>query len=846
MRKLLKKLLPCLLLVFVVFGVTACQNGNNKYPHPSVEPNIENGANPFLTLGEKTITNQAVYNRLLQTYGLDQVIAWMDEITLKDQKVDEEAFEEQLNYIIYGTTDLSDLTDEEKAEKEKAHSDKMYAQGYKTEEAWMEYYRLEYKRYAYGLAEFEKHVDKLNESEKTQVFSEEDYEVAYDTIYQSDYTVIILTFDSEYEAKQILTNHGIDVNNLTFGWTKVHTGKDTCENCDLSGRTCAKLTAQELKDTFTSIHREMNPGVEVEQTYKFIEKQYRNELSDYSATIANKVAALDAFSEETYEGAYTHAPLAFGSRFFLALKVSETEVGEYATATEEQVAEVKKYLLETAISSAFLLVSAQQKAALKIYDEGLEIGYKAYYNANISEAKLELDEYVTTNEENSSVVAEFTFNGQKYSLTADELFERLLEKYGPALALLYTQEYIILSNPAYNKITNLLTGEVLDQETYDKYYKTDVKAYKDALEKGDYASKGYPANYGWENFRLDYLGAQSDEELMHLYGGSIYSAAEGYFIKDIYMEEEKTETDEEGNETVIPADHLVQAEMDKIFAEYFSASMIGVYAFYDKDENGLSNGLADEMDATQEALAKELVELAYTVAKEYKAQEMNGTLAKALEKVVKEYKSTPYFATSKWTKYKVAGLQLTLVSSTTYTNTSTANENILAEAEKQWKLVEAFKTNADANPKKVEALGQTLDPGFRNVTESVTTYVTSEFFADQSEAFIANDAAYRLVITKAFDHTYIKKSSALFKPTLKEYEDYTKDTSNVSSAVATAIKTYYTTAISNLTTTEIISNLLFTNCKELINNETVKFVGMPELKDTTLTLINQSLKDSEE
>ena len=249
-------------------------------------------------------------------------------------------------------------------------------------------------------------------------------------------------------------------------------------------------------------------------------------------------------------------------------------------------------------------------------------GYNKYYNDNITEAKLELDKYVTTTEENDKVVAEFTFNGEKYQLTADQLFERLLNKYGAALSLLYAQEYIVLSNPEFNKVTEYATGKVLDQETYDKYYKTDIQAYKDALAKGDYASKGFPANYGWDKFMLDYFGVATEAELMALYGGSLYSAAEGYFIKDIYMDEEIK--DEEGNVTQT-ADHLVQAEMEKIFEEYFSASMIGVYAYFDKAANGLTDNIADEMSDEEEALAKEFVELVYKQAKVERDNEINQT-----------------------------------------------------------------------------------------------------------------------------------------------------------------------------------------------------------------------------
>ena len=834
MKKLLSKILPCFLIVLLLLGVASCKpkTSESSYAHPGKEPMVSNADQAFLTLGGKTITNKTVYNRLIQTYGLDAIIAWMDEITLKDFVYDEADFEEHLNLIIYGTTDLSELSEEEKAEKEKEHNETMFSQGYETEAEWKKYYELEYKRYAYGLSEYEKHVDKLNENEKTAIFNDEIYQTTFESIFQNDYTVILLTFDSEYEAKQILAEYDIDLRNLTFGWQKV------------VNDTAVKLTAEEVKSVFTQIHQAMNPGVSAEQTFKHNAEEYKHELANYSATIANKVAGLETIDADLNKS-YTHAPVAYGSRFFLALKLAETTTyGKYEDATDEQKAEVKKYLLESSITSSFLLASAQQKAALKIYDEGLEVGYNKYYNDNITDAKLELDKYVTTKDENDKVVAEFKFNEQTYQLTADELFDRLLKKYGAALSLLYSQEYIVLSNPDYNKVTEYATGKVLDQETYDKYYKTDIQAYKDALAKGDYASKGFPANYGWDKFMLDYFGVATEAELMALYGGSLYSAAEGYFIKDIYMDKE---VKDEAGTVIQTADHLVQAEMEKIFKEYYSASMIGVYAYFDKAANGLTDNIADEMTAEQEALAKEFVELVYAQAKEERDAEINGTIAAGLEKVVKEYKSTPYFTVNQWTKFKKAGLQLVLVTSTTYTNTSTADEAILAEAKKQYQLVSDYATNKELNPDGVKPMGQTLDPGYRTLVKGAAVTVKADVFGDQSEAFVANNAAYRLVITKAFKPTYIKENADKpeigpeYKPTLEQYESYQKDSSNVSSTIASAIKAYYTPAIANLTKATIISEKLFNTTKGLVEDETIKFVSHPELKENVLAIIEQSL-----
>lgn len=841
MKRMFSKLLPCLLAVLLVVGLVGCKK-EEKYAHPSVEASISNGSEVFLELGQKQITNQTVYNRLVQTYGLTALVEWIDEITLANQEVVAEEFKEQLDYIIYGTTDIDDLDEEAKEKAYNAFVKQMYAQGYQTEEAWKAYYELEYKRYAFGLEKFEAYVNEKNasENEKDHLLSEEDFEIAYNTIYQNDYKAIILTFDSEYEAKQLLSYKGVDTTKLSFGWVK----KDG-----------TAYTAEEVKALFTEIHEAINPGVEAEQEYKFDAEAYRNELAAVSATINNKIkglSALDKVSEETpARKCYTSTPIAFGSRYFLALKLSETQTyTEYKDATDEQKQAVLDYLLETAISSSFLLAQAQIEALkgdnnLTIYEEGLEIGYKVNFETNLESAGLATDEnkalFATTSEESASVVAKLVYNGKTYELTADQLFARLVNKYGPALSLLYIQEYIVLSNPEYNKVTNYFTGEKLnnDEETtklYDKYYAASVQTYKDGLAKGDYASKGFPANYGWDKFMVDYLGVSSEAELMHLYGGSLYSASEGYFIKDIYLDEEVK--DEEGNVTQTK-DHLVQAEMQKIFDEYYSATMIGVYAFYDKADNGIANGVAEEMTEAQEALAKELVELVYTEAKKAKGTD---TLAKALEKVVKEYKSTSYtIHTNKWSSYKKAGLQLTLVSSTTYTNTSTADDAIKAEAKKQWEAVKAYKDNASGtNPNKVDAIGQTLDPGYRNVSNSFITYVTAETFGDMSEAFISKNAAYRLVITKAADHTYIKKSDSTFKPTYEQYESYNKDSSNVSSAVATAIKTYYNTAIANLTKTAIVSDTLFTETQELINANTVKF-GNESIKAVTLKIIEDSL-----
>lgn len=831
MKKVLSKILPCLLIVLIAVGLVSC---DKKYKHQTKNPMVSNKSEVFLSLGSKNLTNEQIYNRLVQTYGLDTVITWMDEKILESATIDEAEFEEQMNYIIYGTTDLSSLTDEKKAELKESFEKSMLSQGYETEEEWLAYYKLEYKRYSEGLKSFEQYVDQLNadSDESKHLFTDDDYQTAFETLYQPDYTIILLTFDSEFEARKILAENNVNINKLTFGW----------ENNE-----GVSYDKEGIKTIFTNIYNAMNSDNEPEKTYKFQEKTYTNELSNVSTVISKKVSSLEALDKtESINKSYTHSPLLFGSRYYLVLKVSETEIEtEYKNATEQQVKEVKKYLIESTVSSDYLLYAAQLNhvaSNVKIFDEALEIGYEKYYNENVSEVGIELEKnqkFSKSDDESDTVVAEITVNGTKHQLTADELFDRLLKQYGSALSLLYIQEYTVLSNTEFNTVTNYLTGEVLDKETYDKYYETDVKTYKDALENGDYEDDGFPANYGWDYFMVDYLGVSSEWDLMHTYGSSIYNDAEANYIKSIYLGEEKSETNEEGETTITQTkDQAVQDEMQRIFDNFFSSAMIGAYAYYDAN----NDGIADEMTSEQEARAKELINLVYEEAKAKKASKTNNTLENALEDVINEYKATAFFEVNKYQSFKKEGIKLVLVSSTTYIESSSVADEIKNEAKEQWTLVKNYKETSSTT---VDPLGQTLDPGYRYQSGSDVYYVTSEVFGDQREAFVANNAVYKLIITKAKSNTYIKKSDGLFKPTLAEYESYQNDSSNVSSSVATAIKTYYTTAIANLTTTEIVSDKLFNDAKSLINNETVKFVSKPAMKDTVLNLINNSLSSEE-
>ncbi len=130
MKKLFKRIIPCLLIVLSIFTIVSCKE-KDEYKYPSQVPlYTSNGI--FAEVGNLKITNQDVYNRLLQSYGLEELENAIDAELLKDVVLtadQEDDFKDQMTDLIYGTLDVEELTEEEKADAEKAFKRDMISNG---------------------------------------------------------------------------------------------------------------------------------------------------------------------------------------------------------------------------------------------------------------------------------------------------------------------------------------------------------------------------------------------------------------------------------------------------------------------------------------------------------------------------------------------------------------------------------------------------------------------------------------------------------------------------------------------------------------------------------------------
>ena len=915
MKKLFKRIIPCLIVVLSIFAIVSCKD-DTKYKYPDPVPlYTSNGI--FAEVGNLKITNQDIYNRLLQSYGIEELENAIDAELLKDVVLtddQEKDFQDQMKNLIYGTVDVEELTEEEKADAEKSFKLDMISNGLniddKTSSLYYEnYYRLDYKRYVKTLevltAEI-KEADAELEEDEEPYFTDSDYLSYFTSNFHKTYKLIIVTFESEKEAIETMKNAGINVDSLLGGW----------KNADNQALTNEQVV-EAFKVMYKKAYKEECTGA-TEYTYADLLKI---QGSSSSSAIANKAVNLE-------NGEYTEGPLSYSDRFFLmyaeevdsayvydideTFKVEDNETYIAEKDADNNIVEITdalkeklfSYLVDNILaisSSAYenninrVMYELRQAAGLEIFAEGLEIEYKSAYDTVFSTLDItDYEAFKATENTSSTEIAKW--NGG--SLTVDEMFNALTSRYGAVITLLFVQQYVIL-NSEHNKVVNYITGEVLDQEKYDEYFEEDLESYKESFENGDFETYGYPSSYGWTNFLRDYLGLTEEAAIIVDFNSTLYDDVLALYTKALYMAEvgdveavvltgdegvktwglksaKWTLTHDTGvkvvDENVLPAitlaweeadiegvpnvdennkpvvyakndyyghfvlttadgkyltnvtaDQAVLEAYDDIYAETFSATASGVYVYYDKDFDGTADEFAED-DALATS-AQQLVTLVWKAAKElYDAKDYSHkeSMTTYLNIVLREFELASEDSYSVWYSYKQEGLRVKIISGSTYSNSSSAHENILTVVKGMWSDIVNYN---DEDGTATSLTGQNLDPVYRYVKNSKVYNVTPYTFADKYGSFYADNGFYQLAVTKATARTAYeyKTSTKQQKPSLYIYEQYQLDSDDrdITINCSSQITTYYSPAISRVAGSDVVNKSILTSAKELLSS--VKF-----------------------
>lgn len=782
--KNIKRFAVILLTICAVLVCASCKKCSKD--KQKVNPVISNQNEVFLKVGNFQVTNNEAYYQLLNSYGLETLLSIVDDKLLPAVQ-DEEGFKEYLDEVIYG--------DEEKTDEAlQEFLDNLPLSGL-TKDNYEAYYRLSYRRLEAAKKYF---IENLEED-----FTEEELKAAFEGLYFKNNDLVIIRFDSRKEANEYLTKNNIDLENLNTGWQTTD-GK--------------KLSDAEVLAVFENIYKELN-GVSTSgvKTYTY------DELSSINATLANTVYNWKVNN-------YTKAPTMFGSQLFLVYKNAETKnLEDGAEVTfEAKKEEVKEYLIETQVTSTYstmvALTNQVKNAKLEIYDSGLEAFYKLTYDNAYSNLGIkEYDKFVNTDTQSDKNIFSYEVNGSRVYVTADELFATLKENYGTYLAALYIKQYIVLKD---NKVIDITNGTILDQKTYDEYYKTEVTEYKEAFENGDYASLGFDANYGWENFIRDYLGLLSEEKILINLDSTLYTKCYNQFKDKLTLGEEVK--DAEGNVTKT-VDQAIQDKMEEIFNKYLNVTAVGVKAYYDLDLDNKADELVEADDAEKLSYANNLLALVYE-----KAAAIDQPISTALTTVILEYNLASKFDET-WGEYKAQGLELALVSSASYTASSSKDETILEQLKEQYAELLAFSKAENGT----DLSGQDLSDGYtytytkldeegKNDGNATTTVRATDFVkvsGEENDIFVSENVTYLYFVTKITKPYYINSSEGRYKPTRAQYETYLKKSSDVTTAVKNCITTYYIPALNELANETAISNLVMEEALNLLANVTYSDVN---------------------
>lgn len=764
----MKRNFKTLLSLIIVLAAALVLTGCNRFKYPTEIPTISNPTGEYMNVDGYKVSNEQIYYRNLVSYGVDTLNDLIDDLLLPkfdELTADEKArYEDYRNYRIYNTEDISELTDEEKANLEEDFQKSRILRGFFDEKAWEESIQLEYRRYVYAYRQIEKQIAEFEpiknddgEVIQEEYFTEAQKDAAADTLYPDEATIILLTFRSELEAKSLLEAVGIYADTFDYrGWHKL------VVNADGSKSEGELLTETEVYDAFIEMYNTLynvRGNSIAKDAYKAdgdgytwtLDEEFTftySELSKKSSTVAKKVF------NDLKVGDYTIAPNKFLTKYFLTIKVAENVVDE----ADYVEADVEELLIENTLTNSlveFYLYENRLAADLVIYDRGLEILYAEDHKAVYTAMGTDFDEYEKTKLTSSKNVATLTVNGKEVAITADDLFTVLADRYGVSTAIGYVSQCIALGNSEFNKVFNFITGEILDQEAYDEIYKNEIEAYKKELKAGTFESLGYPASYGWDNFLRDRFGVVNELELIAL--GTVYDEALDKFAEFRYVFSNTASetiasiftTFFEGDITreqyeaeiakyVDEAENTIQYQMQKIVDEFYSVNGYTVSVFVDYD----NNGIAEEMDEETKAFAELFLEQIMVAAndKTYSGK----TYAERLASVVKEYNLAPLttdinLGGVSYAKAKTLGIEISISTAAQYTS-SNENDEVLGGIFKNfWN---------DVKDGKVEG------KKFTSTTKSFefSNELISDVFEDENKL-------NKAVVTKVSDYTYALDTS---------------------------------------------------------------------------------------
>lgn len=465
----------------------------------------------------------------------------------------------------------------------------------------------------------------------------------------------------------------------------------------------------------------------------------------YLSASSEKLELLDDASK-FYES-YTIKTEKVGNYYCLMIKLQETEAPVLDDMKDEVIEAMTEALFNKENDDKLYLEKMyyvrRQESGLQIYDKFIEALYEYDYNTffGTTLAEKEYDEFEKSKKTKKDVVA--SIDG--LTITADDLYKALEEKYGATLIKTFIDEYLII-NSEFNKYYNPWNEEIYDKAYIKSLLKSDIKSFKQNFEL-DYFTYSYlsyygfipnfPASYGWKDFIHDYFGADSEEELLvnRNFGGSIYNDVLDDYKQSLYSFAD------------------IKSAMDKALEKAYSVDVMNLVISVDYDLDGEPDTKIVESnkdDVTEENWTQEQIdlveELSELIMTRYDEVLATGSVSDKLSEVVKIYNNAKYEDVANPTtleeafgKYKLAGIQIKFETSQSYNQSSSLVQEFVDAMIEIWNY-------ADENGLVYDKAAAKEDSTYTNPIVAPITYnIVNE---DQNYAF-ATSYGYHVVAVEA-------------------------------------------------------------------------------------------------
>ncbi len=647
-----KKLIICLAALITV--LSGCKTKTTTTSKKIIYSSLSNADsvvyNGSFNNKNYSITKNELFEQVKVDDGITQITEMIDTYLLSDyiSKVTQEEITKKINYLTYGlSTDESIelLNEETKAESEENFKTGMFVLGYRNDEAIEKYAKLLIARENYV-----KDVIYKGTKDDDYYVAEDKIKTYYDETYYEPAHALIIAFDSEQDAKNVLKLLGlVKYNKKLYKYTG--TDINNVSPSLLNDSNTQALTDDEIFTYYLKMYNIVYQGIKptinenlTKETFlaSDIADNFKYEVNDLSSsnyTLAEYVFTnLSIKNNNFYSIDPKKAPVSTDNTHYMVYKISEPE------KAEEIPADVYTYIKNTIIETSMLtstiindvIYDLRRDKNIQIYDHYLEIDYSS----------LDAD-YKNDNAGSTDKIA--SVDG--YTITADDLYDYTTGK--------NFEVYIV--NAAVMKVVRNLEQWTLyygTETNLDKNKAEKIKTYRDSLAsiKESYTDE----NTSFADYLYLAVGAKSENDVILSY--FMKNEMKSFLVfEDIFSNEHFTEYFEE----------YIDEFIEEYYENYFSLNVYHILFYVDLDNNGVADDYTKYLEKLEEYNFKKTNGQPITNYEAYYNdlvvelnEKLNNALkdnstASALSALVKEYNNADRNGDSTWAKFKNLGFHIT-------------------------------------------------------------------------------------------------------------------------------------------------------------------------------------------